>query len=617
MKTAPAKSLVLTNKLISETITNEKEYHSELACAYRIKATLLATQSIDSVDIYRIKSLEIAEKHKDWDQYIQTQGNIANSYTKYGKFEKGDSLFQLIFSHPHYDHNPKFEMVLLLQHSRLFDKWGKDDEMIATLNKAIELANKEDIHNYDSVIYNILSTSYGENEEFEKSIEYSRKNIEHLDKSDYRVFISYNNISNCFLQLNQLDSARHYLMKVINGKPKKSSLIHTYQSLADLYQQEEDYDEAMIYAKKCHKLAEEFDRWTSKCQCKFFEATILYKTDKPKTAKAILSEIDGCTEKMSKLYRTQYEEIAFANELTLLGKENLASEWHKIIERKDSLRNGIASKNLRVLETKYQTQKKEAENQLLKKDNALAEAKIASQRTIIGGAGAVLLSLGLLLWNMISRARERKNNIAALTEKNEAIHALNNEIAHRTKNHLALATALLSKDRSSSDDPAVKASLADNENRLRTLTLVNQKLNQASASKELNLKDYLQELCDDLMFGLEKTRTSALSLNCPDLSLDSEKVLRLGLITNELITNSFKHAHTSAQALNIDIEIAKQGAESILYSYSDNGEAQELTPSLDSKGIGLIDNLWLQMHGEYQQSFSPHYKLNGTLAISS
>jgi len=148
---------------------------------------------------------------------------------------------------------------------------------------------------------------------------------------------------------------------------------------------------------------------------------------------------------------------------------------------KDSIGSTNSSSKFRELETKYQTQKKEAENQLLKKDNDLAQAQITKQRAFLGGTGVAILSLLGLLWSFFSRSKEKQKNILALTEKNEDIQALNQEIAHRTKNHLALATALLSKDRTTTKDPLVKSTLADNENRLRTLTLVNQKLNQTVA----------------------------------------------------------------------------------------------------------------------------------------
>ena len=291
------------------------------------------------------------------------------------------------------------------------------------------------------------------------------------------------------------------------------------------------------------------------------------------------------------------------------------SLFSKLLLLQDSISSKQTKSVIKEWETKYQTEKKEAENQLLKKDNDLAQAQIAQQRTFLGGAGVILLSLGLLLWNLVTRSKERKKNITVLTEKNEAIQALNQEISHRTKNHLALATALLSRDRTSTQDPTVKATLADNENRLRTLTLVNQRLNQANSDKTLNLKDYLQELCDDLLFSLRNNKAGELSLQCDNIQLDSEKVLRLGLITNELITNTIKHAKPQNGKLEISLAI-QENNHNITYHYKDNGNTQpNQQSSTNSKGMSLLASMWEQLQGSYTQSFAPHYELIGKIGM--
>ncbi len=609
-------ALLQLDSLISniKTVQDEKV---TLIKAYRIKASLLKKLEQDSVLWYYDKAVSTSKNANLDAEWVRSMKRYAVNAKSKKKFTLADSLYNMIFSDPYVKENETLLVSIIADYSSLLLNQNKIDEAVSALQRALEIAEKNNYHKDDNFLYNRLAYFYFQLKDYEKSILYYKQLINLEEDSDITVKKSiWNSIAGTYLMLEQLDSSKHYIQKVLDGNPSKSLQLYCQQYLSSIAVKEENFEVGLRYANECTKLSKELNFAT--CECDFSRVTCLNKLGMYRKSQKLLDEIQSCMRtNHTKSYQNSAKIYELDNSLRLIGRSDLAQMVDTIIYLQDSLSTTNARKQLLNAETKYQTQKKEAENQLLKKDNALAAAQITKQRTMLGGSGAVLLSLGLLIWNLVSRGKERKKNINALTEKNEAIQALNSEIAHRTKNHLALATALLSKDRSSSDDPAVKASLADNENRLRTLTLVNQKLNQASASKELNLKDYLQELCDDLMFGLEKTRASALSLNCPDLNIDSEKVLRLGLITNELITNSFKHAHTSAQALNIDIEIARQGTESILYSYSDNGEAQELTPTLDSKGIGLIDNLWLQLHGDYKQSFSPHYRLKGTLAISS
>ena len=285
--------------------------------------------------------------------------------------------------------------------------------------------------------------------------------------------------------------------------------------------------------------------------------------------------------------------LSEANKKSIAQTKNIAKKW----------------------ETKYQTQKKETENQLLKKDNAIANAKLTQQRTLFGGSIITILSLGFLIRNLINRNKERKKHIESLNKKNEAIQALNQEISHRTKNHMALAAALLSKDKRKSDNPQVRTILNENENRLRTLALVNKKLNSVSIQDKINLKDYLQELCDDLIFSLRNDRDASIQLLCPEIELDSEKALRLGLITNELITNSFKHAQTEKNNLSLSLKIEATSTDELIYSYSDNGinKAEVQKDTSISQGIGLIESLWNQLNGTFTYSMIPNYKMEGSI----
>lgn len=612
------KALSIADRIISEALKQEAKYEEDLATVYRQKAAIYGRTDLDSQKIFIHKSLNVSKKYENWKQYLMTTSNMAGNYGRQGEFKKADSLFQFVLNHPEFDHKDKNKIVLLLQYSTVLNEWQKNDKSILLLNEAMEISTSLNFHKYDMHIYNQIAAHYSQQNEPQKSIDYNRKILKLLEPSDTRKFTTFNNMANQFLRMSKKDSAKHYISKVLNGKPKESSLIFTYQTAANIAYSEQQYELGLEYSAKCIDISKKFKRWSGECKCNFLKARNIYRLNNFHSTKKILNSIKECTENMADKHQLEFKELEFGTELQFLNRPDLEEEFLMILEFQDSLTSNASAEKFRELETKYESEKKEIENQILKQDKLLAQATLSKQRSFLAGAGVAILSLLFFLWNLFKTSKERKKNLSLLEEKNEAITSLNHEIGHRTKNHLALATALLSKDRSDSSDPKVISALSENESRLRTLTLINQKLSNDISIEKLDLEDYLKELSDDLMFSFDNSQNSRskINLTCDSIKLDSETVLRLGLITNELITNSFKHAKPeNSLKINLAVKL-EQGA--LKYIYSDNGIGYTQTNlhSNNSQGMSLLASLWKQIHGSYEQTFSPNYTLVGNLEIS-
>ena len=579
--------------------------------AHRIKANYLTSLRKDSIEWYLKESISLAQEYDFIDEWLKAMKNYALHAKSKKQFDRADSLYQVLFNDPYVKENETTQVSIYEGYASLLINQKKTNEAIDALNKGLSIAERNNYHDDDVYLFNRLGYLFFQLRDYEKSLFYNKKLLE-LIKDSPRRFSYYSSIGGCYLMLEKIDSAKYYVLNSLKGKIPNSTKMYNYQYLSGIAHHEKDYKVGLNYADSCAQLATKLK--VRSCECQFRKVTCFNRLGFHKKSQDLLKEIEPClNEHHTQSFRNSAKIYELDNALRIINRQDLAIMIDTIIHERDSLSITKAREQLLEVETRYETEKKEAENQLLKKDNDIAQAQIARQRTILGGAGITLLSLFVLIWNLISSGRERKKNLQILTEKNEAIQALNREVAHRTKNHLALATALLSKDKRQSDDPKVRSALSENENRLRTLSLINQKLNNATQAEQLDLKEYLQELCDDLMYSLEKSRMASLALDCGSLKLDSEKVLRLGLITNELITNSFKHARTKDQSLDISLAITFEKDE-LKYNYSDNGSIHaDFKEDKDSQGMGLIDSLWSQLHGNYKQSFNPNYQLEGSL----
>jgi two-component sensor histidine kinase len=588
-----------------------------LVKGFRIKSKYLIDIKKDSALWYIRESVKIAADNNIKSEWFKSMKVYALRSKSLKQYDLSDSLYNVLFNDEYVNENETKKVILYADYASLKFNQSKSQEAIDALDNAIDIAVRNDYHKDDKFLYNRLSFLFFQLKEYKKSIRYNHKTIDLLRNHDAEYKSSYlNSIAASYLMLNEIDSAKLYLNKTIESNPSSIIRMFSYQYLSDIAVQEHEYNTALRYANLCVALANELNEST--CECELRQAISYNRLGQYSRSQSIINKIKSCTSQhITKGIHNSLRIFELDNALRLMDREDLATSIDTIISERDSLNISKSKTQLLEIETKYEAQKKETENQLLKKDNEIASAKIAQQRTLLGGTAITILSLGILMISLVNRNRERKKSIESLNQKNTAIQALNQEITHRTKNHLALATALLSNDKRQSDNPKVRSILNENENRLRTLALVNKKLNQVSLQDKLNLKDYLQELCDDLIFSLRNDRNASIQLHCPELELDSEKTLRLGLITNELITNSIKHAKTENDHLSLQLRIEAKNNNELSYSYRDNGVKKDEDPisNSNSQGINLIESLWTQMNGTYTQSMVPYYKMVGSIVL--
>jgi two-component sensor histidine kinase/archaellum component FlaF (FlaF/FlaG flagellin family) len=607
-------ALTKLNSLLAKPEVNN--YQLVLIKGYRMKSKYLKKLRQDSALYYINKSIQLAKKNdlkEEWFNSMKTYALTAKSMKQYSL---SDSLYRVLFNDTYVEENKTKKVILYADYASLMVNQQKTQEAVDALSNAINIAAKYDYHDDDRFLYNRLGFLYFQLKDYKKSISYNHKTLEKLPANTSYKSSYLNSIAAGYLMLNELDSAKLYLDKTIDAGPSPSTRMYSYQYLSNIAVQEHEFESALRYANLCVALGVELNRRT--CECELRQAISYNRLGENSRSQTILKKIKNCaSQHITKSVSNTMRICEIDNTLRMMDRADLATMIDTIISERDSLNNSESKVQLLDIETQYETQKKETENILLKKDNAVAHIKLTQQRTLIGGSIITILSLGLLIINLVNRNKERKRHIEALNKKNEAIQALNQEISHRTKNHLALATALLSKDRRKSEDPQVKTILNENENRLRTLALVNKKLNNISKQDNINLKDYLQELCDDLIFSLKKDRNVSIQLLCPEIELNSEKALRLGLITNELITNSFKHAKTENNTLSLVLKIEVTSSNELNYSYNDNGINKVDVPKENhiSQGISLIENLWSQLNGTFTQTMVPNYTMKATIVL--
>ena len=182
------------------------------------------------------------------------------------------------------------------------------------------------------------------------------------------------------------------------------------------------------------------------------------------------------------------------------------------------------------------------------------------------------------------------------------------EIHHRVKNNLQIVISLLDLQVASITDTKNKETLSQSKSRIYSMSLIHQKLYQSDNSSYINMKNYLSELFSYIKNSHENTSqktTYALSIEDKDLSLT--QAVPLGLIINELLTNSFKYGVQDKKTNQIKIDLNFKGEYlNLMISDSGNGfnEEKESQGVKKSLGLFLVKSLTKQLRG----TISRYYK---------
>jgi two-component sensor histidine kinase len=155
-------------------------------------------------------------------------------------------------------------------------------------------------------------------------------------------------------------------------------------------------------------------------------------------------------------------------------------------------------------------------------------------------------------------------------------------------------------------------SLKAGKYRVEALSLVHQKLYQEDYNTKIALNEYIEELALNLVHCFDKK--VKLNLELENIEVDIDTAIPLGLIVNELVTNSLKHAFNKEINPVLDISI-KQINNQLIISIKDNGEGIADINSngkTDSFGLKLVNSLLKQLNGqlEYKNNNGCSWKIS-------
>ncbi len=222
-----------------------------------------------------------------------------------------------------------------------------------------------------------------------------------------------------------------------------------------------------------------------------------------------------------------------------------------------------------------------------------------------------LLILIIVIWAFVGQQRARKklalqNNIIrqqqdALQQSLGEKDMLLKEIHHRVKNNLTVIGGLLELQSNAMDDEKAKAAMVEGQGRVRSIALIHQRLYQHENLAAIEFGGFVKEMLQQVTSVFKQPgQILTTDIKVPETLLDVDTAVPLGLILNELLTNSYKYALMPGKNGHISISLHPKDAGHFELIYKDNGpglpEGFNLKKAT-SMGLRLIHRLSVQLGG--------------------
>jgi PAS domain S-box-containing protein len=280
-----------------------------------------------------------------------------------------------------------------------------------------------------------------------------------------------------------------------------------------------------------------------------------------------------------------------ATRLTGRKKSELVGKHQRILHPPEEIEGEFSRTFKRHIEEK---QGQTLETQVIAKGGEIKDVAIKTNLLDVRGKKIIQ---GIFR-DITERKKAEEKIKSSLKEK----EAMLKEIHHRVKNNLQIISSLLKlQSRYVEDNKEVLEMFKECQDRIKSMALIHNKLYESRDMSRVDFAEYVHTLTQDLFRSYKVSSGSIkLKVNAEDVFLDINSAIPCGLIINELVSNSLKHAFPNGRCGEITIDLHLGKDNKISLSVADNGVG--LPEGLDfqqteSLGMRLICILTEQLGG--------------------
>jgi two-component sensor histidine kinase len=478
----------------------------------------------------------------------------------------------------------------------LLNRQGKADEALTYLFKALKRADSAGLQVTVIDCNFSIADAYRENKSSARAMGYALKGLETAIalKDTSRIINGYSTLSNIlsnrdYNNQKRLDSAVYFQEKIMSPaimsrwiKPYDSAKY--FSNMGRLYRMQGKFDIAKKALSIALDVAERRQLKSLKQSTLNELATI--ELDMGNQQKALI--ISNSARSVLPASQTSLNRIKELNERAHEANSDIGNYKEayenllRVNQINDSLFNIQNQLAIAEIEKKYIRDKKvlEANNLTQKKEN---------ERNIIIALAIFIISItsAVYVWRVYKRRQQ-----------NSFLTTLIHEVNHRTKNNLQMLNALMAGIYQNVNDDSVKAEIKKLRSYIKSFGLVYDNLIKSASFDDVDISTYTKDISTAVIGNMNSDELELIYKADSKILIDTDKAILIGIIINELITNSLKHAFSSNSKNQIAIQLVKQDDKRLGIIYEDNGIGKIKNSSENkSFGTGMIEQLIKQLRG--------------------
>jgi PAS domain S-box-containing protein len=197
----------------------------------------------------------------------------------------------------------------------------------------------------------------------------------------------------------------------------------------------------------------------------------------------------------------------------------------------------------------------------------------------------------------IDEQKKAEEKIKTLLSEKEL---LLKEVHHRIKNNMNTISSLLSIQANTITDPGAITALEDAGRRIHSMSLLYDKLYRSISFDELSFAEYFSSLVDEIVANFPNGCNVTVKKHLEDFMLDAKRLQTLGIVVNELLTNTMKYAFKGREHGLVTVSAAAAG-DTVVISIQDDGIGMPASVSVGKStgfGLQLVDALAQQLGGK-------------------
>jgi len=480
-----------------------------------------------------------------------------------------------------------------------YTQMGAYKEALENSLQAVRLVEQNnDTSILSAEIYNYVAVTYNQLQDIEKSNEYFQKAYQILNRFNERELdtMILSNIVQTFIHLKKNKEAIFYLKKMEKeiDKMDESSRTMLISRALIVYTEVADFKLSRKYSDQAMRKIKD-DEAGNSISVILYPSLIqyLFKSGQYNEARRYVAYYKKIIEKRKDPKKLQEIHRMLFQLDSVESKFFSAINEYKLQQAyKDSLFSQEKNKQIAELQIKFETEKKdkdlilkEHQNTLLRKQGELRESKLSKANLLTNiGFGSMFLFLIIIILLFVGYRMKHKTNRILEYQKDEIHHKnmilqklvvekewLLKEIHHRVKNNLQMVMSLLKVQSYHLKDPAAMNAIKESQNRIHSMSLIHKKLYQSESVMSINMSVYIQELAEYFHSTFDMGRRIQFSLNLEAIELDTCQAVPLGLILNEAITNSIKHAFIDRESGLISLSFKHLDENYLKMTIRDNG----------------------------------------------